>query len=78
MASYPVPDPSVQQPNHAAPYCNDPGCEYCQDLRAAQDTIRMHESGSMLEHGTQKPEVPKPEVLKPGALKAGVLDNENH
>lgn len=45
MASHPRSNPiqPAQQP-HAAPYCNDPLCEHCKQLREMQDLIRMHES----------------------------------
>jgi len=54
MASYPVPgslvpDSTIQQEPHAAPYCNDPDCKYCKQLRDVQDLIRMHDLPSPAE-----------------------------
>ena len=43
MASHPRSEPLQQQPPHASPYCNDPNCEYCRQLRELQDSIRSHE-----------------------------------
>ncbi|HEY7354015.1 MAG TPA: hypothetical protein VH596_14710 [Terriglobales bacterium] len=46
MASHPRSDPVPQQLVHAGPYCNDPDCEYCSELREVQDSIRLHETPS--------------------------------
>ena len=42
MSSYPVSGSPVHQQPHAVPYCNDPDCEYCKQLRDVQELIRMH------------------------------------
>ena len=44
MASHPGSSPvkPPQQP-HATPYCNDPECEHCKQLREMQELIRLHE-----------------------------------
>ena len=44
MASHPgsIPVQPPQQP-HATPYCNDPECEHCKQLRDMQELIRLHE-----------------------------------
>ena len=31
-----------QKPQHGVPYCSDPDCQYCKDLRAMQEAIRLH------------------------------------
>lgn len=42
MATDP-PLPQDKKPPHAIPYCSDPSCEYCKDLRAMQEAIRLHQ-----------------------------------
>jgi hypothetical protein len=32
-----------QKEPHAAPYCTDPNCVYCKELKEAQEAIRMHQ-----------------------------------
>jgi hypothetical protein len=52
MATHPGSSPlEAQQPPlqpqnqfHAAPYCSDPECEHCKQLREVQELIRLHES----------------------------------
>ena len=39
MASQPGPSPSEQ---NASPYCSDPNCQSCKELREMQDAIRLH------------------------------------
>lgn len=46
MASQPT---SQQQENtnpqpHGIPYCSDPDCQYCKDLRAMQESLRLHQT----------------------------------
>jgi len=39
MVSQPSPNSSQQQ---GSPYCSDPNCQSCKDLREMQDAIRLH------------------------------------
>ena len=41
MASQPI-SQQDKKPPHGVPYCSDPDCEYCKDLRAMQEAIRLH------------------------------------
>ena len=41
MAAQPT-SPQDKKPPHGMPYCSDPDCPYCKDLRAMQETIRLH------------------------------------
>jgi len=41
MASSPSPHPSRQNPD-GSPYCSDPNCQSCKDLRVVQEAIRMN------------------------------------
>jgi len=42
MSSQPI--SQAQQPQlHASPYCSDPNCQSCKDLRQVQDAIRLHQ-----------------------------------
>lgn len=43
MASNLGPETVPQQPSHATPYCNDPDCKPCKELREMQELIRLHE-----------------------------------
>ena len=44
MASSPNTANSNQQvQSHASPYCSDPNCESCKELREVQEAIRLHE-----------------------------------
>jgi hypothetical protein len=43
MASYPVPATSAQPSTYPVPYCCDPDCRYCQELREFQESIRTQE-----------------------------------
>jgi len=47
MASQPklTPLPVNQQP-HDSPYCSDPECKHCEELRAVQESIRLLESAA--------------------------------
>ena len=29
---------------HSSPYCYDPNCKYCKELREVQESIRLHEA----------------------------------
>lgn len=51
MASHPRSNPvqPAQQP-HGAPYCNDPLCEHCKQLRDMQELIRLHEPPANLSY----------------------------
>ena len=40
MALFPPPDKKQSQ---GSPYCSDPDCPYCKELRDVQDAIRLHE-----------------------------------
>jgi hypothetical protein len=40
MASQPIPQPHRQTPLPGSPYCSDPDCEYCKELRKMQEQIR--------------------------------------
>jgi hypothetical protein len=31
-----------EKPSRALPYCSDPNCEYCKDLRAMREAMRLH------------------------------------
>jgi hypothetical protein len=39
--------PSDLQPNqanvHGSPYCSDPNCQSCKELREMQEAIRLHQ-----------------------------------
>jgi hypothetical protein len=39
MASQPSPSPSEQ---HGSPYCSDPNCQSCKELREMHNAIRLH------------------------------------
>src|SRR5215471_9993191 len=39
VASQPSPSPSQQQ---GSPYCSDPHCQSCKELREVQEAIRLH------------------------------------
>jgi hypothetical protein len=41
MSSPPKSSP-VPQEEAGRPYCSDPNCESCKDLRAVQEAIRLH------------------------------------
>lgn len=34
---------SNQVPMHGSPYCSDPKCKSCKDLREVQEAIRLHQ-----------------------------------
>lgn len=36
-----APSPHEKQP-HGTPYCSDPNCPYCEELREMQEAIRLH------------------------------------
>lgn len=42
MATHPT-SPQDKNPPHAVPYCSDPNCPDCEDLRAMQEAIRLHQ-----------------------------------
>jgi hypothetical protein len=54
MASKPVPAPvsEVPQVELGSPYCSDPNCQSCKDLREAQEDVKA-ESGGGFPFGTQ-------------------------
>jgi hypothetical protein len=41
MATHATSPQQDQKPPHAIPYCTDPNCEYCKDLREMQEAIRL-------------------------------------
>ena len=44
MGSQPNPRPSPQAQKHGSPYCSDPNCQSCKQLREMQDAIRLHQA----------------------------------
>jgi len=40
MASQTVPKPHKPDPIAGSPSCSDPNCEYCKELRMAQDSLK--------------------------------------
>jgi hypothetical protein len=42
MASRPL-SPQPDKQSHGIPYCSDPDCHYCKDLREVQEALRLHE-----------------------------------
>ena len=41
MASQPTFPPHPKPLPHKMPYCSDPNCEYCKDLREMEEAIRV-------------------------------------
>jgi hypothetical protein len=46
MASQPI---SHTKPQPEAPYCSDPNCQSCKELRKVQDAIRLNQPIRILE-----------------------------
>lgn len=42
MASQPNPRPIPQEQQHGSPYCFDPNCQSCKELREMQNAVRLH------------------------------------
>src|SRR4051812_47464663 len=42
MASQPLFPNSKKPQQHASPYCSDPNCQSCKELREMQEAIRLH------------------------------------
>jgi hypothetical protein len=34
--------PELERQKHGSPYCSDPNCQSCKDLREVQEAIRLH------------------------------------
>jgi hypothetical protein len=73
MASHSTPAHRVHQANHAAPYCNDPDCAYCNELRDFQDRIRVHE---FTQRTAPDGNVPKKDVGKQDVPKKAAPEND--
>lgn len=43
MATQPSPQQPPDNKTHLAPYCSDPNCESCKQLRQTQEAIRLHQ-----------------------------------
>ena len=43
MATQPTSEQGQETAAHGSPYCSDPDCAYCKDLRAVQEAIRLHQ-----------------------------------
>ena len=48
MASQPVPN---HQKELGSPYCADPNCEYCKNLREAQERLKQDRAKNKVERG---------------------------
>jgi hypothetical protein len=42
MVSQPTASPSSHEQQQGSPYCSDPNCPSCKDLREVQEAIRLH------------------------------------
>jgi hypothetical protein len=43
MASQPIPQRHKQPEPQGSPYCSDPNCQSCKELREMQEAIRLHQ-----------------------------------
>ena len=44
MASQPISQPPKRAEPHGSPYCADPNCQSCNELRVMQEAIRLHQT----------------------------------
>jgi hypothetical protein len=58
MASQPIVQPNKHPQPQGSPYCSDPNCQSCKELRATHEAIRLHEP-------LPRPLTPAPKLLRP-------------
>ncbi len=69
MASKPVSAPvsEVLQAELGSPYCSDPNCQSCKDLREAQQDVKAESDGGIIALG--KTGVSRPLLFRPSPRK---------